>query len=55
MLGDKVSFPFLKISDTIPYYFSQDDITRIFAACRNMKHYTMLNILFYACLRASDN
>lgn len=24
MLGDKVSFPFLKISDTIPYYFGQD-------------------------------
>lgn len=54
MLGDKVSFPFLRISDTIPYYFSQDDVTRVFAACRNLKHYTILNVLFYACLRASE-
>ncbi len=54
MLGDKVSFPFLRISDTIPYYFSQDDVTRVFAASRNLKHYTMLNVLFYACLRASE-
>jgi len=54
MQGDRVLIPFLKISDTIPYYFSQDDITRIFASCRNLKHYTMLNILFYGCLRASE-
>lgn len=54
MLGDKVSFPFLKISDTIPYYFSQDDVIKIFAVCRNLKHYTILNVLFYACLRASE-
>lgn len=54
MLGDKVSFPFLRISDTIPYYFSQDDVVRIFSVCRNLKHYTMLNVLFYACLRASE-
>lgn len=54
MLGDKVSFPFLKISDTIPYYFSQDDVVNILSACRNLKHYTMLTTLFYACLRASE-
>lgn len=54
MLGAKILIPFLKISDTIPYYFSQDDVTRIFASCRNLKHYTMLNVLFYGCLRVSE-
>ena len=27
---------------------------KIFAVCRNLKHYTILNVLFYACLRASE-
>ncbi len=54
MLGECISFPFLKINNSIPYYFSQDDILNIFSVINNFKHYTMLNVLFYCCLRASE-
>ncbi len=54
MLGEEVSFPFLKVGETIPYYFSQEDVLRIFSVINNFKHYTMLNVLFYGCLRASE-
>ena len=54
MRGEQVSFPFLKISDTIPNYFSQEDVLEIFGVVNNFKHYVMLQTIFYACLRASE-
>lgn len=57
MLGDsnsELKLPFLSTNNRIRDYFSEDDIIRIFAACYNLKHLTMLQILFYGCLRASE-
>jgi integrase/recombinase XerD len=54
MIGEEISFPFLKRNIDLPYYFDEDDILRIFSACSNMKHYAMLQTLFYGCLRASE-
>jgi integrase/recombinase XerD len=55
MLGEELSFQFLKPDNLIPDFFTEDDIKRIFDAAKcNLKHYTMLNALFYGCLRASE-
>jgi len=54
MIGEDISFPFLKRNNDLPYYFDEDDVLRIFSACSNMKHYAMLQTLFYGCLRASE-
>lgn len=54
MRGQKISFPFVKPKNTIPYYFDESDISKIFSVCHNLKHYAMLQTLFYACLRASE-
>ncbi len=52
--GEEVRFPRLKIDNTIPYYFDQDEINKIFDSCCNIKHLAMLKTLFFACLRASE-
>jgi integrase/recombinase XerD len=54
MLGDSVELPFLKRNDELPYYFDSEDVLKIFSACNNLKHYAMLQTLFYGCLRASE-
>jgi integrase/recombinase XerD len=54
MLGQEVSFHFIKPDNTIPYYFDESDILRIFGVCRNIKHLAMLKTVFYASLRASE-
>lgn len=54
MLGQDVAFKFIKPNNTIPYYFDEIDIARIFSICNNIKHIAMLKTLFYASLRASE-
>lgn len=54
MLGEEVAFPILTRNDVIPYYLDQEDVLKIFAACVNLKHYAMLQTIFYGCLRASE-
>jgi integrase/recombinase XerD len=54
MLGDSVELPFLKRNEELPYYFDSDDVLKIFSVCNNLKHYAMLQTLFYGCLRASE-
>ncbi len=54
MYGEEVSLPFLKRNNELPYYFDEEEVLRIFNVCNNIKHYTMLQVLFYACLRASE-
>ncbi len=54
MLGESIEMPFLKRNDELPYYFDGGDITKIFDACGNIKHFAMLQTLFYGCLRASE-
>jgi hypothetical protein len=38
MLGKTIDFPFLKPMNTIPYYFDENDIFKIFSCCNNIKH-----------------
>lgn len=54
MLGENVKAPIMKRNDEIPYYFDEDDVLQIFSVCHNLKHLSMLQTLFYACLRASE-
>lgn len=54
MLGEQLSFPYLQLRESIPYYFSEDDVLRIFGTITNFKHLAMFGTLFYACLRASE-
>ena len=54
MCGQTISFNYVKPSNTIPYFFDENDIARIFAVCHNIKHLAMLQTLFYGCLRASE-
>ncbi|MEM0498794.1 MAG: tyrosine-type recombinase/integrase, partial [Methanothrix sp.] len=54
MRGKAVSFKFIRPANTIPYFFDENDIARIFSACTNLKHLAMLQTLFYGCLRASE-
>jgi integrase/recombinase XerD len=54
MLGEIVCLPFLKRNDELPYYFDEEEVRNIFDVCNNLKHYAMLQTLFYGCLRASE-
>jgi integrase/recombinase XerD len=54
MLGQDLSFKFIKPNNTIPYYFDETDIARIFGVCMNLKHLAMLKTMFYGSLRATE-
>ncbi len=54
MHGEEVSLPLVPRNENLPYYFGEDDVRRIFEACRNLKHLAMLQTLFYGCLRVSE-
>jgi integrase/recombinase XerD len=54
MVGEKIKFPVLKRNNQIPYFFTEDEILKIFSVCNNIKHYAMLKTLFYGCLRVSE-
>ncbi len=54
MLGQEVKFPFLKRTNEIPYYFTSDDVCKIFDQINNIKHLAMFKTAFYGCLRASE-
>jgi integrase/recombinase XerD len=44
----------LRADNTIPYYFTEEEVHRIFDATRNLKWLAMLQTLFFAALRASE-
>jgi integrase/recombinase XerD len=54
MLGDEMKISLLRANEHLPLYFDEDDVNRIFMACHNLKHYAMLQTLFFGCLRASE-
>lgn len=54
MLGKPVKLPFLKLNNSLPYWFEEEDIIRVFSACKNIKHLAMLKCLFYGCLRPRE-
>jgi hypothetical protein len=55
MIGKTINFPFIQPRNNIPYFFDENDISRIFGVCGNIKHLSMLQTMFYACLRAQVN
>lgn len=54
MIRCPIQFPYLKPNNTIPYFFNEQDVAKIFNAIHNLKHYCMLMVMFYGCLRASE-
>jgi integrase/recombinase XerD len=54
MLAEDVKFPFLKRTNTIPYYFTANEVSSIFDQIINIKHLAMFKTAFYGCLRASE-
>jgi len=54
MIGKQVKMPFLKLNNSLPYWFDEMDILRIFDACSNIKHLAMLKVLFFGCLRPGE-
>jgi integrase/recombinase XerD len=54
MIKCPITFPFLKPNDAIPYFFNEEDVSRIFQVIHNLKHYAMLQLMFFGCLRASE-
>jgi len=39
MIGEPVKLPFLKLNNSLPYYFDETDILKIFSVCSNLKRY----------------
>jgi len=54
MIKRPVKLKFLRSNNSLPYYFEQADILRLFNACGNIKHYAMLKVLFFGCLRSGE-
>jgi len=54
MLGIDFEFTFLKPHNEIPYYFTADEVNRIFEEIHNIKHLAIFKTAFFACLRASE-
>ena len=54
MIGAPIKLPFLKMGSKLPYYFDENDIRAIFNAITNIKYLCVLQIGFYASLRASE-
>ena len=54
-LGMELTLPYMKVSNKIPYFFSEEEVLAIFSSCTNLKHYTMLNLMFYCMLRAGGS
>jgi integrase/recombinase XerD len=54
MIDQPIKLPFLKLNNSLPYYFNEADILRIFSVCGNLKHYCMLKVLFFGCLRSGE-
>jgi integrase/recombinase XerD len=54
MLGVQIEFKRIEPNNMIPYFFSEEEVNKIFSVIYNIKHLAMLKTLFYGCLRASE-
>ena len=54
MNGQNVTFKCVNPRNTIHYWFDEMDILKIFSVMNNIKHYAMLQIAFFASIRASE-
>jgi len=52
--GMELTLPYMKVNNKIPYFFSEEEVLAILNATTNLKHYTMLSLMFYCLLRAGD-
>jgi integrase/recombinase XerD len=54
MIDKPIKLTFLRLNNSLPYYFDEIDILKIFSACKNLKHHCMLKVLFFGCLRSGE-
>lgn len=54
MIEQPIKLKFLKLNNSLPYYFDEKDILKIFSVCKNLKHHCMLKVLFFGCLRSGE-
>lgn len=54
MIDAPVKLPFLRLNQSLPYYFNEIDILKIFNACNNIKHLCMFKVMFFGCLRSGE-
>ena len=54
MIGEPIKLPFIKMGEKLPYFFDENDIKTIFDSTTNIKYLCILQIGFYAALRASE-
>lgn len=54
MIEQPIKLKFLKLNNSLPYYFDEKDIIKIFSVCQNLKHHCMLKVLFFGCLRSGE-
>lgn len=54
MNGIEWTFLKLKPDEGVPYYFEKQDVLAIFSVCSNLKHLSMLKLLFFSALRSSE-
>jgi len=54
MIGDQIKFRRIQPNNQIPFYFTEEDVEKIFSVIANLKHLAMLKVLFFGCLRASE-
>jgi hypothetical protein len=54
MIGTPITIHRLEPNNQIPFYFTEEDIAKIFNVINNIKHLAMLQTLFYACLPANE-
>ncbi len=54
MIGEPIKFKRISPNNIIPFYFTDDDVDRIFSEISNIKHLAMLSTLFFGCLRATE-
>lgn len=54
MIGRPIKHTRIEPNNQIPYYFSSEDVGKIFDEVNNIKHLAILQTLFYGCLRANE-
>jgi integrase/recombinase XerD len=54
MQGEEIDLPFLKVSNKINFYYTEEEIIKLMSVIRNLKHIAAISTLFYCLLRASD-
>ncbi len=54
MVGRPIKYTRIAPNNQIPYYFTSEDVEKVFSKIYNIKHLAILQTLFYGCLRASE-